>query len=104
MYLPVRALRRAVIPLLALALVAAVSAQTRVPASSAAPEIGFAIIKTAKVSVMQGLLKPGPRAQGHPGVGRWRTAQLGLGQGDEPPLDGVPGSASAVVPSVKPLL
>jgi len=59
MYSPARALLRAVITLLASTLAASVPAQTRVSASSTVPEIGFAIIKTAKVSVMQGLLKPG---------------------------------------------
>lgn len=42
-----------------LSLATAASAQTPVSASSAAPEVGFAIIRTAKVSVMEGLLKPG---------------------------------------------
>jgi glyoxylase-like metal-dependent hydrolase (beta-lactamase superfamily II) len=44
---------------LCLAFGAAALAQPVTPHRGAAPEVGFAVIKTAKVSVMEGLLKPG---------------------------------------------
>src|SRR3990167_8910146 len=39
--------------------ISAALAQSALPPASALPEVGFAVIKTAKVSVMEGLLKPG---------------------------------------------
>lgn len=50
---------RALVFILGSTALAAALAQRAVPPGGGLPEVGFAIIKTAKVSVMEGLLKPG---------------------------------------------
>lgn len=46
-------------PILALYFAATVQAQTLDPKATTLPEVGFAIIKTSQVAVMQALLVPG---------------------------------------------
>lgn len=58
LYSPARALLCTVVTTIGLVLASAAPAPTAVSTLSASPEVGFAIIRTAKVSVLEGPLKP----------------------------------------------